>query len=147
MTSTPHRTPTPLCCERPLTSCNHCFVGTIEIFKISMSNFGQVSGRMCTREKSSLWYQPTSTPSNDHMSLVYRFSRCTPPVRTAGNPSIHAEKDQMFCVANWWSSAFKQVDYVLENGCFRPKAVGHGRSRYQPFAVNIDLSLASEISQ
>ena len=33
------------------------------------------------------------------------------PVRTAGNPSIHTEKDQMFCVEDCWSSALKQVEF------------------------------------
>lgn len=30
-----------------------------------------------------------------------------PRVSTAGNPGIHAEKDQMLCVADWWSSREK----------------------------------------
>jgi hypothetical protein len=47
------------------------------------------------------------------MSLVYRFSRCDPPVRTAGKPSIHAEKDQMFCVVDRWSSALKQGGFCV----------------------------------
>jgi hypothetical protein len=35
------------------------------------------------------------------MSLVYRFSRCIHPVRTAGNPRIYAEKEQMISIADW----------------------------------------------
>lgn len=40
-------------------------------------------------------------------SLVYRFSRCAPPVRTAGNPRIYAAKQQIVCVADWWSISDK----------------------------------------
>jgi hypothetical protein len=46
------------------------------------------------------------------MSLVYRFSRCDTPVRTAGNPRIDAAKQQIVCVTNWSSSAFKLMGHV-----------------------------------
>jgi hypothetical protein len=40
----------------------------------------------------------------DDMSLSCWLFSLYPPVRTAGNPRIYAAKQQIVCIADWWSS-------------------------------------------